>query len=134
MIWRKGEITLPAIKRHWPHHVALLADKVRGVVNSNIVWSFAETLSAAPRPYPLRRDDEFVVSTLQSRKTRRCSPSGSVGSDYQGGAITRGPASWPLCVNTLRCRPSRLLFNSQRPDSSFDPTQMSSVRFVGVAR
>jgi hypothetical protein len=59
---RKGEITLPEIKRHWPHHVALSADKVRGVMNSQIVWSFAETLSAAPRPYSLRRDDgELVV-------------------------------------------------------------------------
>jgi hypothetical protein len=62
MTRRKGEITLPDIKRHWPHHVALPANKVRGAMNSQIVWSFAETLSAAPRPYPLRRDDgEFVV-------------------------------------------------------------------------
>jgi hypothetical protein len=62
MTRRKGEITLPDIKRHWPHHVALSADKARGVVNSQIVWNFTETLSAAPRPYSLRRDDdEFVV-------------------------------------------------------------------------
>jgi len=62
MTRHKGEITLPDIKRHWPHHVALSADKVRGVMNSNIVWSFAETLSAAPRPYSLNRNDgEFVV-------------------------------------------------------------------------
>jgi len=40
----------------------LSADKVRGVRNSEIVWSFAESLSAAPRPYSLDRDDgEFVV-------------------------------------------------------------------------
>ena len=52
----------PEIKRKWPHHVALPADKVRGVMNSNVVWSFAETLSAAPRPYSLDRDDaDFVV-------------------------------------------------------------------------
>jgi hypothetical protein len=56
LIHRKGEITLPDIKRHWPHHVALLADKVRGVMNSQIVWSLAETLSAAPRPYSLRHN------------------------------------------------------------------------------
>jgi len=62
MTQRKGEITLPEIKRKWPYHVALSADKVHGVRNSDIVWSFAATLSAGPRPYSLRRDDgEFVV-------------------------------------------------------------------------
>jgi hypothetical protein len=30
---------------------------VRGVRNSEIVWSFAATLSAAPRPYAVRRDE-----------------------------------------------------------------------------
>ena len=58
---RKGEVTLPDMKRHWPHHVALSADKVRGVTNSETVWSFAATLSAAPRPYSLRRDDAELV-------------------------------------------------------------------------
>jgi hypothetical protein len=61
MTQRKGEITLPEIKRHWPHHVALSADKVRGVTNSHVVWSFAQTLSAAPRPYSLRRDEAELV-------------------------------------------------------------------------
>jgi hypothetical protein len=55
MTRRKGEITLPDIKRHWSHHVALSADKVRGVMNSQIVWSFAKTLSAAPS-----RDCQFA--------------------------------------------------------------------------
>jgi hypothetical protein len=58
---RKGEITLPDIKRHWPHHVAISAEKVRGVMNSHIVWSFSATLSAAPRPYSLRRDEGDLV-------------------------------------------------------------------------
>jgi hypothetical protein len=57
MTRRKGEITLPEIKRKWPHHVAISADKVRGVRNSEIVWSFAGALSEAPRPYSLHRDD-----------------------------------------------------------------------------
>ncbi len=62
MTLRKGEVTLPQIKRKWPHHVALPADKVRGVRNSEVVWGFATTLSAAPRPYSLRGgDSEFVV-------------------------------------------------------------------------
>jgi hypothetical protein len=69
MTRRKGEITLPQIKRKWPHHVVLSADKVRGVRNSEIVWGFADTLSAAPRPYSLRRDDgEFVVFCFVKRE------------------------------------------------------------------
>jgi hypothetical protein len=68
MTGRKGEITLPQIKRHWPHHVTLPADKVRGVMNSQIVWGFTETLSAAPRPYSLRRDDgDYVVQAGRRR-------------------------------------------------------------------
>jgi hypothetical protein len=61
MTRRKGEITLPQIKRKWPHHVALSADKVRGVRNSEIVWSVAAGLSAAPRPYAVRRDEGDLV-------------------------------------------------------------------------
>jgi hypothetical protein len=62
MMRRKGEITLHEIKRKWPHQVVLQADKVRGVRNSEIVWGFAASLSGAPRPYSLRRDDsDFVV-------------------------------------------------------------------------
>jgi hypothetical protein len=62
MTLRKGEVSLPEIKRKWPYHVALAADKVRGLRNSEIVWSFAQTLSAGPRPYSLHCDDgEFVV-------------------------------------------------------------------------
>jgi hypothetical protein len=61
MTRRKGEISLCEIKRKWPHHVALSADKVRGVRNSEILWSFAAPLSAGPRPYSLRRDDGDLV-------------------------------------------------------------------------
>ena len=62
MTHRKGEITVPEIKRKWPHHVALPANRVRGVMNSEIVWGFAATLSAGPRPYFVRDDgDDLVV-------------------------------------------------------------------------
>ncbi len=73
MTLRKGEVTLPQIKRKWPHHVALPADKVRGVRNSEVVWGFATTLSAAPRPYSLRGGDRCSASG--SRKMRTCSAS-----------------------------------------------------------
>jgi hypothetical protein len=58
---RKGETSLPQIKRKWPYHVALSADKVRGVKNSETIRSFAATLSAAPRPYAVHRDGGDLV-------------------------------------------------------------------------
>jgi hypothetical protein len=59
MTRRKGEITLPEIKRKWPHHVALAADKVRSV--ESIVHRFANARSAR-RTFLMRQDDrDFVV-------------------------------------------------------------------------
>jgi hypothetical protein len=49
---RKGEIILPEIKRHWPHHVVLPADKVRGVRNSEIVWSLQRACQQRRVPIP----------------------------------------------------------------------------------
>jgi hypothetical protein len=61
MTRRKGEITRADLKRKWPHHVALSADKVRGLANSEMVHGFAETLSAAPPTYFLPHDDVDLV-------------------------------------------------------------------------
>jgi hypothetical protein len=62
MTLRKGEITTAQLRRDWPRHVALSAEKVRGVDNSAMVRGFAHTLSVAPRTYHMCRDDsEFVV-------------------------------------------------------------------------
>jgi hypothetical protein len=60
---RKGELTTSQLHRDWPHHVALPAEKVRGLANSETVRGFAKTLSVAPLTYYVRRTDEahFVI-------------------------------------------------------------------------
>ena len=61
MTFRKGEITRSDLQREWPHHVALAADKVRGLKNGAIVRACANALSAAQLTYTMRRDHNDVV-------------------------------------------------------------------------
>jgi hypothetical protein len=51
---RNGEITRNDLKRRWPHHVALLAEKVQ-------ICCAAGVLSATPLTYSLRCDDSDLV-------------------------------------------------------------------------
>jgi hypothetical protein len=71
MTRRKGEITLPEIKRKWTHHVVLQADKVRGVRNSENrlgVWSITVSGAAAVFAAPSR----WRVRSLLFREAGRC--------------------------------------------------------------
>jgi hypothetical protein len=59
MTLRKGEISQARPRRERPYRVA---DKVRGLKNSEVVRGFVDTLSVAPLTYSMSRDElDFVV-------------------------------------------------------------------------
>jgi hypothetical protein len=67
------------LKRRWPHHVALPAQKVQGLTNSEVMFCAAGVLSATPLRYLLRRvDSDFVAFCFAKREDAEALLSASV--------------------------------------------------------
>jgi hypothetical protein len=71
MARRKGEIIRSDLEREWPHRVALPAEKVLGLRNSDTYAALREFIGA-PLTYSLRPNDlRFVVFWLLLQAGRR---------------------------------------------------------------
>jgi hypothetical protein len=110
MTRRKGEITRGNLARKWPHCVAPPTEKVRLVMNREVMFYAAGVRSAAPLTRFLRHDDSDVVVFC-------------LGKPDDAAAFARRFGGDRLPANQQRLSPWGLLHRSKR---SFTPTRAMS--------
>jgi hypothetical protein len=84
MTRRKGEITRAHFQRQWPHHVALSADKPRGV--ESVVLRFANGRSARRTFFTRHGNCDFVVFCFAKPEDAQAFAERFGGSGLPGGA------------------------------------------------
>jgi hypothetical protein len=88
MTRRNGKITRGDLERKWSHRMALPTEKVRGLINREVIFCAAGALSAALLTFSLRRNDsDFAVFCFGKPQNAQAFANRFAGEPF---------ASWPL--------------------------------------